>query len=55
MIADKFKVQYINITPGTKEAAMDNSLLAADGLHPSAKEYQRWAKKLAVVIKNQLL
>ncbi len=55
MIADKFKVHYINITPGTKEAAVDNSLLAADGLHPSVKEYQRWAKKLAAVIKNQLL
>ena len=55
MIADKFKVHYINITSGTKEAAMDNSLLAADGLHPSAEEYQRWAKKLAAVIKNQLL
>lgn len=54
MIADKFKVHYINITPGTREAANDNSLLAADGLHPSAKEYQRWADQESAYIKNQL-
>ena len=54
MIADKFKVHYINITPGTREAANDNSLLAADGLHPSAKEYQRWADQVSAFIKNQL-
>jgi lysophospholipase L1-like esterase len=54
MIADKFKVHYINITPGTREAANDNSLLAADRLHPSAKEYQRWADQVSAFIKNQL-
>ncbi len=54
MIADKFKVHYINITPGTREAANDNSLLAADGLHPSAKEYQRWADQVSAFIKTQL-
>ena len=54
MIVDKFKVHYINITSGTKVAAVDNSLLAADGLHPSVKEYQRWADQASAYIKTQL-
>ena len=54
MLSEKYKVQYIDITPGTREAATDPSLLAADGLHPSAKEYARWAEKIVAVIKQQL-
>lgn len=46
-IAKKYKVHYINITPFTREAATDRSLVAADGLHPSAKDYARWAKLVA--------
>lgn len=51
-IANQYQVQYINITPWTREAAQDPSLVASDGLHPSAKEYKRWAEKLAVIIKT---
>jgi hypothetical protein len=40
----KYKVSYVNVTPWTREAAADASLLAADGLHPSAREYARWAE-----------
>jgi len=50
-ISENYKVQYIDITPWTREAANDLSLLAADGLHPSAKEYKRWSEKLADKIK----
>jgi lysophospholipase L1-like esterase len=46
-IADKYRVNYIDITPGTREAAQDESLLAADKLHPSGKDYARWAEKLS--------
>jgi lysophospholipase L1-like esterase len=53
MIADNYKVHYIDITPGTREAAKDTSLFAADGLHPSAKEYRRWAEKIAAIINQQ--
>ncbi len=53
-IAEKYSVHYIDITPGTRDAAQDPSLLAADGLHPSAKEYLRWAVKLADTIKSEL-
>lgn len=54
LIAGNYKVHYLDVTPGTREAAKDSSLLAADGLHPSAKEYKRWAEKVAAVIKQQL-
>lgn len=37
---------YIDITPWTREAATNPSLLAADGLHPSSLEYSRWAAKI---------
>ena len=47
-LAAKYHVHYINITQWTREAAADNELLAADGLHPSGKEYKRWAEQLAV-------
>lgn len=53
-ISAKFKVHYIDITPGTREAATDESLVAADKLHPSAKEYARWALRLAGVIMKAL-
>jgi lysophospholipase L1-like esterase len=46
-LTQKAGVNYINITPGTREAATDESLLAGDGLHPSGKEYARWAEKVA--------
>lgn len=45
-LAKEQAVGYIDITPGTREAATDSSLLAADALHPSAKEYRRWAERL---------
>jgi lysophospholipase L1-like esterase len=50
-ISENYKVHYIDITPWTREAANDLSLIAADGLHPSAKEYKRWSEKLADKIK----
>lgn len=40
-------VQFISITEGTREATQDPSLLTADELHPSGKDYARWAVKLA--------
>ena len=39
-------VHYVDITPGSRLAETDNSLLAGDGLHPSAKEYSRWTNLL---------
>lgn len=53
-IASKYKVHYIDITPGTRQAGSDPSLLASDGLHPSEKEYSRWAHEIAEIIKTKL-
>lgn len=41
--AQRSGVAWINITPMTREAAMDPALLAGDGLHPSGRDYARWA------------
>jgi len=47
-------VNYIDITPSTRLAATDLSLVATDSLHPSGKEYALWATQLAAVIKAVL-
>lgn len=47
-------VHYLNITTSTREAATDASLVATDGLHPSGKEYKKWADLLAPMIKSAL-
>lgn len=39
-------VAYFDITPFTREAALDRTLLAGDGLHPGGKDYARWASLL---------
>lgn len=41
---EKAGAHYVDITPESKEAAEDRSLVAADGLHPSGKMYTAWAQ-----------
>jgi len=41
-----FDISYTDITPLTRETKNDASLIAADGLHPSGKEYAKWAALL---------
>lgn len=53
-LAANYKTHYIDITPGTREASNNNSLLADDKLHPSGKEYFRWAQKLAGLMALEL-
>lgn len=40
-------ISYTDITPSTRLAATDRTLIAADSLHPSGKEYVKWANLLA--------
>jgi lysophospholipase L1-like esterase len=40
-------ISYIDITPLSREAKNDPTLIASDGLHPSGKEYTKWALLLA--------
>jgi lysophospholipase L1-like esterase len=53
-LAQKYNANYLDITPWTREAANDPSLLASDSLHPSGKEYARWAGKLEGIMKGIL-
>jgi lysophospholipase L1-like esterase len=45
-IAEKYQCVYIEITEEYKFDADNDNFLAADRLHPSAFEYEKWAKKL---------
>lgn len=44
---EAFGINYTDITPASRIADMDESLLASDGLHPSAKMYKDWVANLA--------
>ncbi len=50
----QYKVHYVDITPESKKAKEDTTLIAEDGLHPSSKEYKKWAQKIAEIIRQQL-
>ncbi|MDQ6758109.1 MAG: SGNH/GDSL hydrolase family protein [Bacteroidota bacterium] len=53
-IAQQFGVNYIDITPISREAKNDPSLIAYDGLHPSGKQYKKWAELLVPLIMKVL-
>jgi lysophospholipase L1-like esterase len=53
-IALQYSLEYIDITSWTREATTDSSLLASDGLHPSGKEYKRWAERIAAFFKSKI-
>lgn len=41
-----FKVNYTDITPGSRNAVRDLSLVASDGLHYSGKMHLQWASSI---------
>ena len=53
-VTDAYNCPYLDITTLTREALTDRSLLAADGLHPSGKEYKLWADRLAPMMARVL-
>lgn len=53
-ISTKAGVNYLDITGISKKAATDVSLIAADGLHPSAKMYGLWVEQLLPMITEKL-
>lgn len=53
-ITSQEQCQYLDITASTRLARYDRSLLASDSLHPSGKEYEKWAMRLAPLIKAVL-
>jgi len=53
-ISNQYKVHYIDITPGSREALADPSLVAEDKLHPSGGEYTKWANLLVAEMLKSL-
>ena len=49
-MAEKKECHYIDITASQRVDGNKADFLAADGLHPSAKEYAKWAVQLAEAI-----
>jgi lysophospholipase L1-like esterase len=49
-IAEKHECTYIEITEEYTFDADNDNFLAADKLHPSAFEYEKWAKKLVSTV-----
>jgi lysophospholipase L1-like esterase len=49
-VSATFGVNYTEITIRSREASNDPTLVASDNLHPSGKEYAKWAEKLAAQI-----
>lgn len=47
-------VKYIDITPVSRNAQVDPTLVASDGLHPSGKMYGLWAAMLAPLVAQAL-
>jgi lysophospholipase L1-like esterase len=45
---------YADITPSSRTAAGDGTLLADDGLHPSAKMYEAWVQLIAPVVREAI-
>ncbi|MBI3151301.1 MAG: SGNH/GDSL hydrolase family protein [Chloroflexi bacterium] len=52
--SQKAGVHYVDVTPVSREAVANPSLLAGDGLHPSAEMYAEWAR-LALPIAIEIL
>lgn len=50
----KIGATFIEITRDSRLASDDNSLLAPDGLHPSGKMYEQWAKAVLPAAKIAL-
>lgn len=53
-IALAHRCNYLDITDSTRKNGENPDFLAADGLHPSGKEYSIWAERLAPLVEKVL-
>ena len=51
-ISIQYKVHHQEITESTRKAKGAPGSVVADGLHPSEKEYAKWAKKICTIVKK---
>lgn len=49
-----FKTHFINITTSQRADGQKKEFVAPDGLHPSGKEYSKWAVKLTDAILKEI-
>jgi lysophospholipase L1-like esterase len=48
------EIAFVDVFDLSLRAADDRSLVAADGLHPSGKQYGQWAERLLPVVERLL-
>ncbi len=53
-ITQQYGVSFVDITPISKKAADDSTLLAGDQLHPSGEMYHMWVDKALPVLISQI-
>lgn len=53
-VAEDFNVAFYNITPISREAKNNSSLIAGDGLHPSGLMYKEWVALIVEDVKIKL-
>ncbi|MEP1032224.1 SGNH/GDSL hydrolase family protein [Ekhidna sp.] len=53
-IAKLRDVKFIDITPGSRQAKDNPSLIASDGLHPSGEMYKMWVDRMYEHVFNNL-
>ncbi len=54
-VAQDNNVEYYNITPISREAAVNRNLIAGDSLHPSALMYRRWVDEIIDEVEEKLI
>jgi len=52
--SEKVGAHYVDVTPISREAVNDTTLIAPDGLHPSGKMYTMWAEKTFPIVNGYL-
>jgi lysophospholipase L1-like esterase len=50
----KLDATYVDITPASRRASYDPSLIAGDGLHPAANMYSLWVSQLLPLVSAQI-
>ena len=53
-LAEAYHCRYIDITTSQRKDAKDPASLASDLLHPSGKEYAKWAQELSRTIQDAI-
>lgn len=53
-ITETYNISYFNITPISRMASTDPSLIAPDNLHPSGKMYALWVEEMLSEVRSKL-